>query len=228
MTAPGWHYAQGDPPGTQRYWDGDRWIGDPVPIPGQGPAGGYGGAPGGYQGGGYQGAGYPGQSRHANLASPGARMGGRLIDFIIIGILSIILVFPLITNAIDEIDRLGPNPTDRQVERVITDLVEDNIGRLLAVGAVAVFWDFLWVALAGGTPGKLMLGMRVARADNGAHPPGFGKAALRALNRVAGFIPFLGGLAVLIAAIASLIMLFTDDEHRTVMDRIAGTVVIKK
>lgn len=26
---PGWYYAEGDPPGTQRYWDGAQWIGDP-------------------------------------------------------------------------------------------------------------------------------------------------------------------------------------------------------
>lgn len=26
---PGWYYAEGDPPGTQRYWDGTQWIGGP-------------------------------------------------------------------------------------------------------------------------------------------------------------------------------------------------------
>lgn len=25
----GWYYAQGDPPGTQRYWDGSQWQGEP-------------------------------------------------------------------------------------------------------------------------------------------------------------------------------------------------------
>lgn len=28
----GWYYAQGDPPGTQRYWDGSAWQGDPQPV----------------------------------------------------------------------------------------------------------------------------------------------------------------------------------------------------
>ncbi len=28
----GWYYAQGDPPGTQRYWDGAAWQGDPQPV----------------------------------------------------------------------------------------------------------------------------------------------------------------------------------------------------
>ena len=37
-TPPGWYYAQGDPPGTQRYWDGGAWQGGPIPMP-LGPSG---------------------------------------------------------------------------------------------------------------------------------------------------------------------------------------------
>ena len=36
---PGWYYAQGDPPGTQRYWDGSSWQGGPQPVPGMGASG---------------------------------------------------------------------------------------------------------------------------------------------------------------------------------------------
>lgn len=42
---PGWYYAQGDPVGTQRYWDGSQWVGGPqaaAGTPGVGAAGGYG------------------------------------------------------------------------------------------------------------------------------------------------------------------------------------------
>lgn len=28
----GWYYAEGDPPGTHRYWDGFQWTGGPQPI----------------------------------------------------------------------------------------------------------------------------------------------------------------------------------------------------
>ena len=28
----GWYHAQGDPPGTQRYWDGSAWQSDPQPV----------------------------------------------------------------------------------------------------------------------------------------------------------------------------------------------------
>lgn len=33
---PGWYYAQGDPPGTQRYWDGSQWVGGPQAAQGAG------------------------------------------------------------------------------------------------------------------------------------------------------------------------------------------------
>jgi len=31
-TPAGWYSAQGDPPGTQRYWDGGQWVGEPQPT----------------------------------------------------------------------------------------------------------------------------------------------------------------------------------------------------
>ncbi len=34
-TPAGWYYAPGDPEGTQRYWDGAQWIGEPQPVPQQ-------------------------------------------------------------------------------------------------------------------------------------------------------------------------------------------------
>lgn len=33
----GWYYAQGDPPGTVRYWDGELWQGEPILQPGATP-----------------------------------------------------------------------------------------------------------------------------------------------------------------------------------------------
>lgn len=31
---PGWYPAKGDPPGTQRFWNGSTWEGGPRPVPG--------------------------------------------------------------------------------------------------------------------------------------------------------------------------------------------------
>lgn len=67
---PGWYYAQGDPPGTQRYWDGSSWQGGPQPVPGaEGAAADHiGGA----------------------LAEPGKRIIARVIDGIIWTVISLL------------------------------------------------------------------------------------------------------------------------------------------
>lgn len=31
---PGWYHAEGDPPGTERYWDGSMWTDGPRPVGG--------------------------------------------------------------------------------------------------------------------------------------------------------------------------------------------------
>ncbi len=63
QTPPGWYQAAGDPPGTQRYWDGTQWQGGPQPVGGA--------VPGGVQPA-FSGAGAP--------ASYGQRFLGYLID----------------------------------------------------------------------------------------------------------------------------------------------------
>ena len=48
MTAPGWYHADGDPVGTQRYWDGTQWLGERVYEPAAPPVAPYPPTPGGY------------------------------------------------------------------------------------------------------------------------------------------------------------------------------------
>ncbi len=63
-TPPGWYYAEGDPPGTQRYWDGTQWQGGPQPISAQSAPAGYGGS--------------------VDLAGPGQRLLARIIDVLVL------------------------------------------------------------------------------------------------------------------------------------------------
>ena len=70
----GWYYAQGDPPGTQRYWDGSARQGGPQAMP---QAEGF-GAPGAYD--------------KSSLPSPWLRLVARIIDGIIVGIPALIIV----------------------------------------------------------------------------------------------------------------------------------------
>lgn len=87
---PGWYYAQGDPVGTQRYWDGTQWVGGPQAVAGAVAQGGYGGAS--------MGAGTP--------ASYGSRVIAYLIDAaVIFAGLIVIFILTAIFSAIS--DTLG-------------------------------------------------------------------------------------------------------------------------
>lgn len=80
---PGWYYAQGDPPGTQRYWDGSQWVGGPQAAQGSVEASGGGGAAG------FQPSGGAGQ-----LADTGVRAVAWLIDvapYIVITLLTLVI-----------------------------------------------------------------------------------------------------------------------------------------
>ncbi len=207
----GWYYAEGDAPGTQRHWDGSQWVGEPQLVAG--------------------GPGSPGMGQAANqYASPGKRIGGRLIDIILSIILSFVLVGILGGGQDNQAfaDSIDAGNVD-------FDLLVPGAAALIGGALFAFLWDFLWTAFAGGTPGKLIVGTRVAEAANMQTPPNMAAAAKRALHRLlqilglAGFVLWgLSSVALLIIGVVSLIFLFTDDFQRTVMDRIAGTVVINK
>ena len=83
---PGWYYAQGDDPGTQRYWDGTQWVGGPQPVgQAQDAVGGYGGSS----------VGVP--------AEWGQRFVAYLIDFgIMIGAYIVLIILTAIGSAINE------------------------------------------------------------------------------------------------------------------------------
>lgn len=196
----GWYHAEGDPPGTTRYWDGTQWQGGPQAAPVAatgGPAAGTGGMGG------------MGQT----LATPGLRMAGRLIDFII----SIVIALIIGAGSID-FDAIANGD----------EVAAPSFGLVLASAIIALAYDTLFTHYMGGTPGKLLLGMRVAEADSGVTPPSLVVAAKRALNRLLGLLSGIGSIVALIIGVASLVMLFTDDRHQTVMDKVAGTVVVKK
>lgn len=90
---PGWYYAQGDPPGTQRYWDGSVWQGGPQPVPGASPAG------------------VP-DALHGALADPLKRVAARLIDLV---------VWVLIGNVLPALIGLGFFGT--RVSNIVLELI---------------------------------------------------------------------------------------------------------
>jgi len=176
---PGWYPAQGDPPGTVRWWDGSKWVGGPQTQGAQ------------------QQAGYvaPGAGMLANgreLADPWLRIAAAIIDGILIALVSIPFVgFAIFSGGFDQND---------------TFTVDTG--------------GFVLTALAG-LIGEEPLGLPLGPKRSANHIVGF----------VLGLVPFLNilvGIAFFFLDLVSLVFLFSDPEHRTVMDRFADTYVVKK
>lgn len=145
---PGWYHAQGDPPGTQRYWDGSQWQGDPQAAPQAAPqdSPGYGAAP-------------MGAAAYGAMAGGGQRRadaGKRFIAFLIdtaifIGIYIVGLILIAIGGG-------------------ISDALGTLLAILLAFAYLGYFvYNYLYLqGTTGQTIGKKQQGITLLRQDNGA------------------------------------------------------------
>ena len=191
---PGYYQAEGDPPGTVRYWDGSKWTTGPVPMP-------------------------PGQTAAGaaidkdRYGGPGRRIGAALIDVLLyLAVIAVIVVAAV---------ALGGDGDDDPVGLVIFLGV---LVAILGMWALVVATTALW----GGSPGKLAVGLRVTRDDGTTSPPGWGPAFVRTLPGLIGAIPGVGPLLNLGLQILNIAFVVSDDERRSVHDRVGSTRVVKK
>ena len=227
-TPSGWYHAPGDPEGTQRWWDGERWVGEPqasAPAapsspPPPPPSGGAppppppssSAPPAGYVA--YEDRG-PGNQE---LASPGQRIGARVIDWIIWLVVSAVLAAlfgaGMVTTGGDDV----------------------NVGASIAAGlvgaAIVTAYEVVMVSTRGATLGKMALNLKVVEEDGS--PATTRDALLRMAiyiaSAVLGVIPVLGilaSIATFVIAIVSLVFLFTDDRKQAVWDKVAHTIVVR-
>lgn len=191
---PGHYHAEGDPPDTVRYWDGEQWVGDPIPAPPTAtpppPPGAAGTA-----------------DRFATL---GVRLGAALLD----GIIAFVVILVLVGIFFGESSDDGFEATA-------------SGGEALLIG-VLFYAVYIWMVVQfGGTPGKLLLGLRITEED-GTTPVGLRGAFMRSIPGLLGNIPVLGILITLGAALGSIFLINSDAERRSVYDRIGSTRVVRK
>lgn len=210
---PGWYHGTGDPDGTARYWNGDDWVGEPKAM-------------------------YEDDTRPltGRVAPIGRRIGGRLVDVLIFAVIGSAFLLPSIIDAVQAAVDLGPDASEEAVQTAVEGAFEATPAwRFVAIGVVTAIYDWAFYAFKGATPGKLAVGTRVVSIHDGSTPLGAFTGLLRALQSVAlpllALLPVVADVAFWIplgVGIVSLAFLFTDDRRRTVMDRVASTMVINK
>lgn len=135
------------------------------------------------------------------LASFAQRAMARSVDLLVVAVLSLALLAP----------QLQGQPGDGSVPRWAK----------IAVAVVWLGYEAATTALLGQTMGKLATGCRVADRHTGDRP-GFARSVVRAAV-IPGLIPLLGVFSLL----AYFSAMFDRREHRGLLDRLAGTVVVK-
>lgn len=133
---PGWYHAEGDPPGTQRYWDGVTWQGGPQAVPGAENAGGFG-------------------TNKDALPSPWVRLLARIIDAVILIIPALIIV-AIIGGSAGGVGGFsaGGFSTDGA-----------TIAASLLAGLISLGYEYFFLAKEGATPGKKIMSIKVVLED---------------------------------------------------------------
>ena len=199
---PGWYYAQGDPPGTQRFWDGTKWEGGPQPVPGSPQGVGAGTGPGGM-----------------TLAEPINRIAARFIDWIIVGIATLPITLILVGSAVAGFSR----PSGVGFFGWFTAAV--------LTAAIQFGYETFMIGTRGQTLGKMLLSLKVVNQDGSApdmQVAGMRVVYVLILG-VLGAIPIVGiftGLAEFVIVVVSLVFLFTDSVRQTIWDKMAKTLVV--
>ncbi len=171
MTAPtpGWYPAEGDPPGTQRYWNGSEWQGEPQAVAASPGTSGSPAAP----------PAPAASSQHRPYANWGQRAVALLIDGLIV--LASIIVAVLIAALIGQVS------SDLA-------LVVLAVGYIAII--VAHLYLTWWLpGITGQTPGKRVMGYEIVREDNGQYLGGgayLGRSFIGSI--VNGLVFYLGWL----------------------------------
>lgn len=170
-----------------------------------------------------------------SLAPPWVRVGAKALDVLFIIIIQMAIgfaAFPLMLEAMSSSMESGSTGSYSMFSSP-----PELLGFTLALGAFQLLLDFVFnpviTARFGGTPGKLICGLRVIRRDGrtldllGAVRRWSPYAGLRVIALIP-VIGFFGSFASLGYAIANLAMIFANDRHVDLNDMIGDTYVVRR
>lgn len=146
----------------------------------------------------------------------GIRIGAAILDVIVSVLIAFAIAVPLV--AMDAIDEAGDAASSTSV----------NAGTLVAT-LFFIGVQVTLIRLFGGTPGKLIVGLRITEADGTTTPPSWRHAVMRvvplAILTSIPIVSFFAGLTILVLC---LVWVSSDAERRSPYDRIGETRVVYK
>lgn len=155
----------------------------------------------------------------AELASPGSRLGARIIDTVIIGVVGLIL-FVVLSGSTGAFDSAT---TDEEVAATVGAGIAAFVIAAAGFAVAGAAYEVTMIALKGQTLGKMATSIKVVRADDGL-APGWGKSIGRWIIPIMfAFIPVVGGLLTLLVYVS----LTWDRARQGWHDKAAATLVIK-
>ena len=155
-----------------------------------------------------------GTGESVQLASAGARLGARILDWVIMAIVYVILLVIGIGAAV------GASSDSDEVSGLSIGALAATV---LLIAVVGILYEVTLIALRGQTLGKMATSIKVVRADNGL-VPGWGKSIGRwIIPAVLAFIPLVGWILSLLVYLS----LLWDKVRQGWHDKAAGTLVIK-
>lgn len=151
------------------------------------------------------------------------RAAAFLIDFFLWSFVCQILMrlimqrfFPDVLELLQTIDQAGPFSYQLSPAEAVVLGRFYGVMALVAVGW-AILYDLIFIPRYSATPGKMLLGLKLVRANN--KPLGFFRIVARCLAKVLSGVPTLG-IGFLLAAI--------DDQKRGLHDFVCNTRVVTK
>ncbi len=163
------------------------------------------------------------------------RFFARIIDGLVIGLLSLLLI-PLVAPDLIDTTRAyfdlfsDPSSTEAGAEAAMAKVISVTAPFALASAVLSVVYETVFLRLKAGTPGKLLLGLRVRlREQQGSLT--WSTSGLRALvwfgPQFLGSVPFLGQLANLFPLVNGLWPIW-DQRKQSLNDKAAKTNVVRK
>src|SRR5580693_4723293 len=180
----------------------------------------------------YPGTGYQyGPSKDPTLAEWWQRLLGRMIDWIIVGVITSPLWIPAFTAYINKLrsisNQYGGNLNTPAAQTAINHAGGHLFGRLFLAGLVAAVlmfaYDWVQHGLWGRTLGKRALGTKVVSASDRSKVSGGAAGGRAAVFALPPIVPLVGGLFALLNEL----WLLWDRQRQCLHDKAAKTVVIK-